>query len=296
MRRFDAIVSRIPIDRGWSADRKFRAVTAEGTVYFLRIASMDREPRCRAQFRNMCRVRDLGVPMSEPVEFGLCDEGCYTLLSWIEGRDAEQVLPTLSGRNQYAYGRKAGQMLRTIHTLPAPEDPEPWSVRFGGKVEKRLAAYDACPVKFDDGGALMAYVRENLHLTLDRPQTYCHGDFHCGNLMFDETMTLRVVDFDREDAADPWYEFNRIIWDGRAAPEYARGMLDGYFDGRVPGEFWSLMALYLCQNMISSLPWSQDFGAEEQRIAQENGARVLEWYDDMKTVVPSWYYKSEDSR
>ena len=60
---------------------------------------------------------------------------------------------------------------------------------------------------------------------------------------------------------------------------------------QIPEEFWPVMRLYLCQNMISSLPWAADFGAEDLRLAIENAARVLEWYDDLREVVPNWYHK-----
>ena len=108
--------------------------------------------------------------------------------------------------------------------------------------------------------------------------------------MFDRQMELVVIDFDRDDSGDPWYEFNRIIWDGRAAPEYARGMVDGYFDGEeIPELFWHLMRLYLSQNMISSVVWARDLGETDLQIAIENAQRVLDWYDDLKEVVPNWY-------
>lgn len=288
---FDTIVRREEIGRGWSADRKYRAQTAAGAVYFLRISPMDRFDQRKMQFAHMQMVHALDVRMSDPVEFGTCEEGCYTLLRWIEGRDAEQVIPELGEEEQYAYGLEAGRMLKTIHSLPLPFEPEPWSVRFGRKLDAKLRAYDACPLKYEGGARLRSFVVENSRLLEGRPQVWQHGDYHCGNLMFDEEMRLTVIDFDREDCGDPWYEFNRIIWDGRAAPEYARGMVDGYFGGAVPEEFWRLMALYLCQNMLSSLPWAMDFGEKEIRIALENGARVLDWYDGLRTIVPSWYHK-----
>ena len=34
-----------PIDYGWSGDRKYRAVTPDGTPYFLRITSRERGDR-----------------------------------------------------------------------------------------------------------------------------------------------------------------------------------------------------------------------------------------------------------
>ena len=56
-----------------------------------------------------------------------------------------------------------------------------------------------------------------------------------------------------------------------------------------PEEFWWLLRLYQCQNMISSLPWAAGFGEEEIRIARENAELVLGWYYDLKEIVPNWY-------
>ena len=35
---FDGIVFRTPVDKGWSGDRKYKAVTADGTAHVLRIS------------------------------------------------------------------------------------------------------------------------------------------------------------------------------------------------------------------------------------------------------------------
>lgn len=286
---FDRLVSRQPIHRGWSADRKYRAISADGTAYFLRISPMERFENRKLQFSHMQKVRELGIRVCAPVEFGVCDEGCYLLLGWIEGRDAEAVLPELSPEERCRYGLEAGRMLKTIHTLPAPFEMEPWGVRFGRKLDSKLKAYAECPLKYEKGELYLELIRRERHLIEGRPQVWHHGDFHCGNLMFDENRNLTVIDFDREDIGDPWYEFNRIIWDVRVGPEYARGMLDGYFGGQIPEIFWRILRLYLCQNMISSLPWAMGFGEEDIRIAMENAARVLSWYDDLREVVPNWY-------
>lgn len=286
---FETLVSREPIDRGWSADRKFKALDNTGRAYFLRISPMTQYENRKLQFSHMEQVQALGVRVCEPVELGLCPEGCYTLLGWVEGRDAEGVLSTLTGEQRRALGLEAGRMLRCIHTLPAPFRAEPWAVRYGRKMDIKLAAYESCPLKYEKGGLYLELLRRERHLVENRPTVWQHGDFHCGNLMLDGDLRLWVIDFDREDVGDPWYEFNRIIWDVRAGAEFACGMVDGYFDGAVPEEFWRLLRLYLCQNMISSLPWAIGFGGEEIRVAVENARQVLGWYDDLKVVVPNWY-------
>ena len=44
----------------------------------------------------MKQVSALGVPMCQPIEFGTCDEGVYSIQSWINGADAEKELEKYS--------------------------------------------------------------------------------------------------------------------------------------------------------------------------------------------------------
>ena len=66
-------------------------------------------------------------------------------------------------------------------------------------------------------------------------------------------------------------------------------MVDGYFDGEIPEEFWRLLALYICSNTIGSLPWAIPFGEEEVRVMRRQAAAVLDWYDHMERIIPAWY-------
>jgi hypothetical protein len=66
-------------------------------------------------------------------------------------------------------------------------------------------------------------------------------------------------------------------------------MVDGYFDGDVPLEFWKLLAVYISNNTLGSLPWAIPFGEREIQVMRRQAAQVFHWYDGMKKVVPSWY-------
>ena len=288
---FDTIVSREFIPKGWSGDKKYRAVDSRGNTYLLRIAPPERQARREAEFRRMRQAAELGIPMCRPLEIGMCPEGIYTLLSWVEGRDAEEFIPTLSPSRQYAYGLDAGRILAKLHTLPAPADAEDWESRFNRKIDRKLKMYADCPLKYENGDAFPAFIEAHRHLLADRPQSYQHGDYHIGNMMVSADGTLTVIDFDRDDWGDPWEEFNRIVWSAQAAPAFASGMVDGYFPDGVPGEFWSLLALYISSNTLSSLPWAIPFGETEITTMRTQAAQVLSWYDGMKNVVPTWYQK-----
>ena len=110
-------------------------------------------------------------------------------------------------------------------------------------------------------------------------------------MMIDHDGVLTVIDFDRDDFGDPWEEFNRIVWCAQAAPPFASGMVDGYFDGEIPMEFWKLLALYIASNTLSSLPWAIPFGEAEITTMKNQAAQVLQWYQNMTSPIPTWYKK-----
>ena len=288
---FDSIIERVPIHKGWSGDKKYCVTTNDGSRYFLRIAAIERRERFYRCYQRMMEAAALQVPMCLPVEFGTCHEGAYAIHSWVDGVDAEVYIPALSPRQQYTYGLDAGRILQRFHTLPAPADAQPWAPRFNAKIDRKIAMYEACPLKYEKGECFLGYLSENRHLLKDRPQCFQHGDYHIGNMMVDSSGILTVIDFDRDDYGDPWEEFNRIVWCAQESPLFASGMVDGYFSGNVPYDFWQLLALYIASNTLSSLPWAVPFGDEEISTMKKQAAEVLRWYDDMRQVVPTWYQK-----
>ena len=126
----------------------------------------------------------------------------------------------------------------------------------------------------------------------NRPQVYQHGDYHIGNMMMGRNGRLYIIDFNRNDYGDPWEEFNRIVWCAQRSPLFASGMVNGYFDGEVPLDFWKLLALYISSNTLSSVYWAIPFGQDEVDKMLKQAREVLEWYDNMRSVIPGWYSKS----
>lgn len=286
-------VSKEPINKGWSSDKKYCVTDETGTKYLLRISAFSQEEKKRAEFDMMKQVAALGVPMCRPLEFGTCEDGVYSLQSWIDGEDAEDVIPSLSESMQYAYGLEAGRILRKIHSIPAPETQEDWESRFNRKMDYKIQKYSECPIKYENGQAFIDYIDANRYLLKGRPQCYQHGDYHIGNMMIDEKGTLQIIDFNRNDFGDPWEEFNRIVWCAQKAPIFASGMVNGYFDGEVPEEFWRLLALYIASNTLSSVYWAIPFGQGEIDTMLNQAKEVLSWYDNMQNPVPTWYIEGD---
>lgn len=279
----------IPINKGWSEDKKYRVTLADGTPYLLRVSSAEQYSRKKAEFKMMQRVSALGVPICQPIKFGTCCDGVYSLQSWIDGRDAEDVIPLLPHAQQYIYGLESGQILKKLHSIPAPETQENWEAYFNRKADHKIKSYHACPVKFSGADRMIEYINDNRHLLKNRVQSYQHGDYHIGNMMIDHSESLMIIDFNRNDFGDPWEEFNRIVWCVQSSPPFASGMINGYFDHDVPMEFWRLLALYIASNMLSSIPWAIPFGQSQIDLFLRQAKDVLAWYDNMRNPVPTWY-------
>ena len=286
-------VSKEPVLKGWSGDKKYCLTDEQGNRFLLRVTPIEKYDEKMKEYELMHRVAELGVPMCDPLEFGTCDKGVYSIQTWIDGEDAETIMPNCPAAKQYAYGMDAGRFLRKIHSIPAPETQEDWEARFNRKIARKTALYEACPIKYENGQAeaFIDYINNNRSLLADRPQTFQHGDYHIGNMMIGRDGKLYIIDFNRCDFGDPWEEFNRIVWCAQNVPVFASGMVDGYFDGAVPADFWQLLALYISSNTLSSLPWAVPFGEKEIATMRNQATDVFNWYNGMNDPVPTWYRK-----
>ena len=110
----DSIIQRQPIEKGWSGDKKYCVTVSDGTKYLLRVSPAEKYERRKCEFEKMKEVYFLGIPMAKPIEFGICDEGVYTVESFIDGDDAEPVICGLTPEKQYSYGIDAKKCSQKI--------------------------------------------------------------------------------------------------------------------------------------------------------------------------------------
>jgi len=138
-----------PIEKGWSEDKKYCVTNGDGVKYLLRISPIERYETRKTLFTMLEQVATLGIPMCLPIEFGTCSDGVYSLQSWIDGEDLETVLPLLSETEQYVLGLKSGEIIRKIHSIPAPDSQEEWAARFNRKTDMNIQKYNECGLCFD---------------------------------------------------------------------------------------------------------------------------------------------------
>ena len=292
MKILDTIVQSEPVTKGLSEDEKYRVITADGAVYLLRIFSAKQYERKKVVFDRMSRLSDLGVPMCRPIEFGICGESVYSLQGWIDGKDVEGLLPLLPETRQYVLGIESGGILRKIHTVPSPENTEPWDKRYDNTIRVRLNVVRECGTRFEGEELLLDYIEKYKSMIQNRPQCLLHGDYHIGNMMLDSQNNLFVIDWDNADfdnIGDPWVDLIRITAAAQKSPHFATGQIYGYFGKHPPEEFWKLFAFYVSVSSVTAIPWAIRFGQEMMEEIIRLNRDVLAWFDNMKNPVPTWY-------
>lgn len=176
----------VKIEKGWSHEQKYKVTNSEGKNFLLRIAPSEQYENKKAEFENMQKLSELGIPMCQPIEFGNCEEGVYSLQSWIDGVGAEEAIASLPDSEIYRYGYEAGEILKKIHSIEVSGETGEWEPFFNQKMNRKIENYKKCPLKYEKGDLFIAYIEENRHLLKNRPVTYQHGDYHIGNLMINK--------------------------------------------------------------------------------------------------------------
>ncbi|WP_213588920.1 phosphotransferase family protein [Paenibacillus sp. FSL W8-0186] len=282
------------IHAGWSDDKKYYIQTNDGRELLLRLADISKYERKKWEYESVRRLIHMDISMSRPVDFGICNEGrsVYILFTWVEGEDAREAIRRLGPLEQYRLGLKSGEILRSLHEIPAQIQSLSWAERYNLKIDKYIANYRTCGIHFKGAEQILNYIEAHRYLLESRPVTFQHGDYHLGNMVVSGSGELGIIDFNRLDDGDPWEEFNRITWCAKESAEFASGRIHGYFQDEVPESFFKLMALYIACNQIASVPWAIPYGEAEVKYMLEQAEQVLEWYHSFETSVPSWYLPS----
>lgn len=280
-----------PIYKGWSEDKKFFIEDNNGFKFILRLSDINLYERKKIEYENLIDLSKLEINMSIPVKFGTCNNGknVYSLLTWIDGEDAIDILPTLPRSKQYELGVEAGKILQKIHTIKPKDNNESWESIYLRKIEKGINLYKECGYRIENEEMVINFIREHKKYLKDRPTTFQHGDYHIGNMIITPDKKLGIIDFNRSSYGDPWEEYDRFVFTWGDSKDFANGQIHGYFNNEVPEDFFKLMSLYNARNCIASIPWSIPFGEKDLKVALENNNKINDSYNGFKNYIPNWY-------
>ena len=254
--------------------RKFYIETTRGEKRLLSIFNTEPDWLEGGDFRIYDYIAAAGINTMRPVGKGTFRDGTlsYELYTWLDGEDLFNALPRMSHAEQFALGKKAGALLRKLHTLSPLWEPEPWEICYWRRVQNTIKSYNDSSCKSRSGDLLVQYLQDNRKLLNNRPQTFTHGDWTTDNSMLSPDGEIGIIDVGSI-CNDPWFDFWQMA--GDSAAHFYTGQIKGYFEGEPPPEFSPLLAYYIAEGTLAWWP--------------EDAQCVLNWFDDMWNSVPTWY-------
>ena len=279
------------ITSGFSKDEKIVLTDAFDRKYLLRISDKENLTKKHEQCILLKKLNEKKLPVPQPVQAGMLDDGrCFILLTYLSGSNVAESFEYMKNNDIYETGVQTGRILKEIHSIEIPENEMSWYQKILNKKDKKIEKLLSCTEKIPMQDEILEFYEENTKLMENRPQVYCHSDFHINNFIIDGDK-IKIIDFDKCKIADPYDEFKPYCWNVIANEYFETGIIDGYFENNIPDDFFQILKYYTAESMISHLPWAMNFGEREIRIANQINALQLAWWDNLKSDVPKWYKK-----
>ena len=270
---------------GWSKDKKYIL----DDKYLLRISDGSLYNKKKEQFELLKEVDKLSINSSKPIEFGVLDSGdVYMLLSYLDGYNAIDEISKLDNKSAYDLGFEAGLILQKIHSISINKKELSWYDKYVIKMERKINNYLKCEYKISYGDSVIEYYKKHCYLMKNRPLTLTHGDYHLGNMIINNNH-IGIIDFDKLGLADPYDEFKPFCWNVMRNEYFETGLINGYFNNKIPEDFFPILKFYTAESLISHITWAVTFGEEEIKTAYEISNLQSIWWDDFKLDIPTWY-------
>lgn len=210
------------------------------------------------------------------------------IYTWVEGTPLNELIHHLSERDCYHLGVRCGAILQNIHTNKQKHILETYSL------ENNLAK--SMRVLFDRPDLLTQRNKylPQMHIWMEklrRPHepVLVHMDYVPKNLVATNN-SIYVIDWDSCEISDPWLDFfekGLALYPERQA--FNAGIIDGYFGGNVPTEFWDYFMALTVFALVRTSTWTVNLNNPTYvRMIEQH---VCDSFEGFTKSIPSWYLK-----
>lgn len=234
-----------------------------------------------------------GLPVSAPVESGPYGNrgAIYILEPWTAGirlHAMEESALRFESEQYYHWGRKAGAILQSIHSVPIPFDDSNSGDLSRTDIEDKLNQTDSGVVPPGINKKALRFVQDTYRKITFPDPVLLHGNFTSETLIYKDDRLI-VTNFNSWGTGDPARDFCPLFVHWAMLSRnwgicFARGVIDGYCDSKPTEEFFRRIAFHLAFDLCFN-PQHDPTGAIDPSWTQWLDATWKGW----KSPVPTWY-------
>ncbi|EOO20361.1 MULTISPECIES: aminoglycoside phosphotransferase family protein [Bacillus cereus group] len=290
------IVKCTAITKGFSHEEKYKIDLENRETYFVKVCDSANYERKQEEYMYMKQLELLHIPTPKLIHFIKLEElnKCVQVFEWTQGVNGEESLGKLSVKEQYAAGKRAGEVLKRIHAIEKENVIDSWETFRWNKYERYLKALANYEIDFLDLKPVLTFVENYKDLLENRPITFLHDDFHPANSMIHNNEFI-VIDFSGYDFGDPIHDFyNVAIFTTRISKPFAVGQVYGYCGGDPSLHFWKLYSLYAAMTFPADIVWTNRTTPHLVEDMKERLNRIIEDHNHFSSYIPKWYQSQHE--
>lgn len=271
------------------SESKFHIIGKNNDEYLLVVYNSNSVDNYKLEIHNLL-LRNR-IPTNKIVRFGMCNynKNFYILFTWMSG---ENLLSSISKANvdeQYKLGVEAGELLKKIHsikhTLTKPND-----CKLIDRIENLLKQYgDNCYRSYPLLDTFVKYIQLNKQ-NFNTQAVLLHGDYSLSNLLMCN-FNLSVIDWVYGCFGDPVEDFVRNLVNADTSQDFACGLIDGYFNRKIPTSFWFKLKLYTAIQQVELIELNINSEYSKDTFINKNHKIAYQQYEKMRLLIPLYYSK-----
>ena len=292
----EEIESVTRVARGFTTGEKF-VVTTRAGCFFVRVGSLARQGTLVDESAMLKICRGNRIPCPEPVAVGVDPDRdlCYSILTFIEGQTADQVLPDLSDREVAELGLASGQLLRRIHEIVPSGDSLNVRHHHRDRYEHWSEKLHGVGVVFHGQRQVERYIDQQLNSMQEVAARFQHSDYHPGHLIVHDGELAGVIDFDRSEWNDPFRDFQRLPWNTcPTSLVFARAQIAGYFPAGIPTNFWPRYNLYIALTLHRGAWAAHVKWPHNEDLFMRRTVEIVDAHDFQDGGPPTWFHDDVD--
>lgn len=229
---------------------------------------------------------------SKVIDSGFLEElsQYYHIYDFNKSQSLRDYLEKSNEKDQYEIGSKFGKLFKGFHSIPVNQNID-WYKICKTKANYLFYMHGLNDNIGDNDYILVDYISHNRHLTKSVKPSFLLAGLSLDEIILDDNLNINILASEIKKIGDPIYDFTNINKIAIKNPEFAKGVINSYFEGKkAPIKFFRLLALYqaylILENMVnarSSKPCL--FSKQEEKL-------LLLMYDNYNQEIPQWIWES----
>lgn len=285
----ESIVEWRPLKNTGSLNVSFFGVTKSGIAFTAKYNVICKETLQQRKIRKEIDEKtDLIFPklICSYVSFSLPLHTCF-LTEWIEGDCLDLQSLNDDPKSLYDCAVLVSKKLKTVHAIETTYRFAPRSLKRDYKRALRKIRFFR--INVPHLSEFVKFVDGNLNKIKNTPQGYVHFDFHPGNII-KQGGDYRIIDLETICVSELWRD---LVYAAEINfPEQHKFwllFLLGYFDGKIPNEFFLQSKIYVIIYMLMLAKYNRN-GDMEMYFNLVN--KVYEDYNSLRTDISDWMIKT----